>query len=125
MLARITLGLTCGVWKVDSCLLVPFVTEEASVLGRVVFRQRRLSFGGMALFAELLRLFFVHLHEFCMIFIIGQMLGGFLWGVPEKKKNAAADHNKNQVVDEDIFSFGLFLFSIHWFFLFNQPFPAC
>ncbi len=85
------------------------MAEEASVLGRMLFRQGRHAAWRVTVIAELFSPFFVHLHEFGMVFIVREIFGRFLRCVPEKKEKADADNYKKQVVDENVFSF-CFLF---------------
>ena len=85
--------------------LISLMAEETSVLGWMIFRQGRHTVWRVTLIAELFSFFFVHLHEFGMVFIVGEIFGRLLWGVPEKEEKTDADNYKKQVVEENVFSF--------------------
>ena len=109
---------------VDS-LLIPLVTEKTAVLGGVVGRQGRNTSRRMAFVAEFFRRFLVHRKEPGMVVIFGQMLGRLFGCVPEKEEEAAADHDKYEVVEQYIFAFGIILFGIHCVFQVSRPSRAC
>jgi hypothetical protein len=67
----------------------------------------------VAFIAEFFSFFFIHLHESCMVIIVGQMFGGLFRRIPEKHKKSRADDNKYQVVDEGVFSFRSSFFAVH------------
>ena len=89
------------------------MAEETSVLGRMVIIQRSHSIWRVTLVAEFFRRLLLHLHEFDMVLIVGQMLGCLFRRSPEKEKEAAADKYKNQVVDEYVFSLSFLFFRVH------------
>jgi hypothetical protein len=95
-------------------LLISLMTEEAAVLGRMVFGQRSDPVRRVAFPAEFFRRLLIHLHESGMIIIIGQKLGGLLGRSPEKEKEATTDNYKNQVVDDYAFPFHFLFFCIHY-----------
>ena len=94
-------------------LLIPLMAEQAPVFGGMVFGQRGDALGRMAFLAEFFRRLFVHCQEFCMVFIIGQVLGSLFRGVPEEEEKATADNDKNDVVEQDVLAFFVFFFGIH------------
>ena len=65
----------------------------------------------MARLTEFFRLFLVHFHERRMVIIVWQMFGGLFRGVEEKEEKAAANDNKYQVVQKNIFAF---VFVLHF-----------
>lgn len=100
-------------YDIDTLLLISFMAEETAVLGRVVFGQGRFPLGGMARLTEFFRLFLVHFHERRMVIIVWQMFGGLFRGVEEKEEKAAANDNKYQVVQKNIFAFGFLFVTVH------------
>ena len=89
------------------------MAEETPVLGRVFFRQGIFRLRRMTFIAELFCFLFIHLHEFNMVFIVGEILGRLFRRFPEKEKEPGADNYKKNVVDKYIFSFCLLIFCVH------------
>ena len=81
------------------------MAEETSVLGWMFFGQRSYTLSRVTLIAEFFCFLFIHLHEFGMVFIVGEIFSCLLRCIPEKEKKADADNYKKQVVDENVFSF--------------------
>ena len=67
----------------------------------------------MTILAKFLRFLLIHLHELCMIVIVWQVLGGFFRSIEEKEEKAAANDNKYQVVQKNIFAFGFLFVTVH------------
>lgn len=86
------------------------MAEKAAVFGRVVVREWRNTIFIMAFGAEFLRLFFLHIHELLMLFVVGEPGRGFGWCAPEKKKEAHAENDKKAVV------YHYLLFAVHYAF---------
>jgi len=80
------------------------MAEKTPVFGRVVFGQRGDTVRSVTIIAEFFRGLFVHFQEFCVVIIVGQMFGRFFRCVPEKYEKAGADDNKDQVVNNNVFS---------------------
>ena len=93
------------------------MAKETPVLGRVVFRQGGCGGGRVTLIAEFFRFFFIHLHEFGMVFIIGKIFGRLFRRPPEKEEEPSTDNYKNDVVDEYIFAFCFLIFCVHRYVL--------
>lgn len=58
-------------------------------------------FLAMTFAAVCFRLFFVHCQKLTMLFIVRQVGSGFWRRIPENKKNAAADRDKDYIIQED------------------------
>ena len=89
------------------------MAEQAAIFGGMVFGQRGDALGRMAFLAEFFRSLLVHCQEFCMVFIVGQVLGRLFRCIPEEEEKATADNDKNDIVEQDVFAFLVFSFGIH------------
>ncbi len=83
------------------------MTEQASVLWRVILRERVNTFRTMTVHAELFRLFLFHGHKAFVVIIMGQFSRCLGWCAPQKDKKPGTEGNKEQVVDKN------FLFTVH------------
>ena len=93
------------------------MTKEAAVLGGMVFGQRGHPVRIVAFLAEFLCFLLVHLHEFCVVIIVGQVFSCFFRCTPEKEKKPPTDDNKDQVVNENVFALGFLFLRVHVLFL--------
>ena len=84
------------------------MTEQAAVGSRMLLRQQHFALA-VTFAAVLFRLFFIYSQKLLVILIMRQMRRGLWRCIPEKQKNAAADCNKEQIINKNIFF--LFFFS--------------
>jgi hypothetical protein len=82
------------------------MAEKTTVFGRVAIGQGSDAVGVMTFTAEFLRFLFPgHFMKLVVNFVVGQSGSGLFRGVPEKKEQAAAENNKDNVVYQGVFSF--------------------
>jgi hypothetical protein len=79
------------------------MAEQAAIFRRVIFRQRCNLLRTMTVVAEFFRLYFSHILEPLMVFIMGQVRSRFRGGAPEKEKQSAAGEQKDNIIDNGIF----------------------
>jgi hypothetical protein len=98
---------------------VPLVTEEAAVLGGMIFRQGVYTVGAVTIGTEFFRLFFVHGHEALMIAVMGKPCCRFRRRVPEKEEDSGAEYDKKKIGNQ------YFLFAVYLFLHYQPPGGLC
>ncbi len=81
------------------------MAEETAVLGRMILRQRGLSFRTVTFATVQFRLFLAHVHlKEEVLFVERQSGGGLFRGIKENAENRQADQDKNDI-DQQLFIF--------------------